>query len=351
MTRRTWLLILGASMGLCALPGCRATVPATADSCNHEDRIQVTVAGGLVVKQGQGGMPEQSELNPPQRPEMESSPYHPIPTIPVAARVQPKELPPGQRVPEREGPPPLLDPLQPPQPTLDWSQRFQQPVQTEAPKIQCDSPVKDEAVVAALKAYLLKQPAKSLQCLEGYDQTRQQMLIQILPIVALIAEKPLSQMDTAEVMSIEAQLQRLSAPLHSRTDLVIDKVCLCEQIDGYGVITPRREGRPFQPSEFVQVYVELRNIAPELRDGYFIAALHGKVTITDQQGTPVWSFDYRQKEQPLKAGWPRYDCYRVYDFYVPDRMQRGHYTLTVEITDETRSPRRVAKKSVDFQVQ
>jgi hypothetical protein len=351
MTRRSWLLIVGAGMCLSAVPGCRSTMPAGAVPQDGAQVQQVQISGGLLVKQGRDPLPDQWELNPPVRPDTNAvSPYHAIPAIPVAASGQQSELPPGQRVPEREGPRPLLEPPQL-QPQLDWAQVFPPSTQPEVQKTQCESPVKDEPAVEALRLLLLKQAPKSLQCLESYDPQTQQMLMQLLPVVALMAEKPLPKMDTTEVMSLEAQLQRCIAPLRARTDLVIDKLCLCDQIDGYGMFTPRRDGRPFQPSELVQVYLELRNLAPELRDGYFIAALHGKVTISDREGTPVWSHNYSLQEQPLKAGWPRYDCYRVYDFYVPAGMQRGHYTLTLEITDETRSPRRSAKKSVEFQVQ
>jgi len=143
--------------------------------------------------------------------------------------------------------------------------------------------------------------------------------------------------------------------LRSRADLVLEKMCLCEQITGCGQYTPFRDGQSFQAGtkrqkgDLVHLYVELRNTDCELRDRYYVTALNATVTLTDATGMQVWKYNYRQREKQEQSLKPISDCYRPYDFFVPE-AQPGLYTLTLEVVDETRPQHRTARKSIPFHV-
>jgi hypothetical protein len=201
----------------------------------------------------------------------------------------------------------------------------------------------------ALRMLLANQSAQAVKCLESYDRPSQELLMRLLPAVALISEKgSVNKLNSAERGALDDQITGLVASLHALSDLTIEKMCLCEVIDRDGRFRPQREGYAYQVGELVQVYLLLRNLASVARDGYYTTVLHGKVILMDATGQ-VWDHDFRERERPLVSATACYDCYRPYDFYVPN-VPPGHYTLTLEVADETRATRRVARKSIEFMV-
>ncbi len=217
------------------------------------------------------------------------------------------------------------------------------------------TPPPDEPLVGALSCLLKKQLAEALTKLQRYDPATQEQLMRLLPAVVLLGEKGVDGLAPAEAAALQEQVQQVLVALRNRNGLIIDKMCLCEHIAGFGQFKALPEDHAFQAGtsrqagDWVQIYVELRNIASEQQGTYYTTALNGTVSLNDGQGKPIWTYNYRQREQPLRSSMPRSDCYRAYDFYVP-AVPPGRYTLTFEVVDETRQPHRTAKRSVDFVV-
>jgi hypothetical protein len=363
MTRRLCLLLLGA--GLCAptLPACAPTTHSLLKcTCweNEQGGNGPGSHGSGRVQPGPYLGVEEAELAAPPRPEeVSGSPYPSRQHALTASGKQRPVLPPGQNVAETWDPPPVRPPLElPPRAFGEQSSQAQEPNAGAPPVVHIAeaSPPSEEGLVAALKSLLNKQPADAAKHLDRYDRTTQDFFMRLLPLVALLNEKSVDQLSPTEVGGLEEQVQGVLAALRSRTELIIDKMCLFDGIDHrHGQVTPKRDGYAFQPrtsrqaGELVQVYVELRNLSCELRDNSYVTILNGTVKILDGQNKIVWSHNYRLREVPLSNRMPRYDCCRVYDFPVP-MMPPGKYTLSIEILDVTRQPFRSAQRSVEFNV-
>jgi hypothetical protein len=92
----------------------------------------------------------------------------------------------------------------------------------------------------------------------------------------------------------------------------------------------------------------LCNTSCERRSGYYVTDVNGTATIRDANGQPCYFNNYRPVESPFLSLLPRYDCWRPYQLYLPDKMPPGKYTLTMEMTDLTRPLHYIARKSVEF---
>jgi hypothetical protein len=143
-------------------------------------------------------------------------------------------------------------------------------------------------------------------------------------------------------------VQGLLVTLRTRSELTISKMSLCDNVAGYGQITPRREGNVFRPFDMLLIYLELSNTSCELRDGYYVTDINGQLSITDSAGNRVLFQDFRQKETPLRNASAVYDCSRTYMLYLPAVMPPGKYLLTMDVADVTRPARRVTRKSIEF---
>jgi hypothetical protein len=215
---------------------------------------------------------------------------------------------------------------------------------------------KKEPLVEALRCVLANHHDQALEALRGYDAKTQEVFLQMLPALALLAQKKVDELSAAEAAALNGQLQNLLAALRPRTELVVGRMCFCEWVKSYGVYKPLPDAHVFQagtahhPGEQARLYVELGNICSERRDGYHETRLNSSVEITDARGTRVWYYRFDDRNQPLRS-WTRVnDYYNNYTFHVP-HIAPGVYTLTIQVTDETLpDQKRSAKKSVPFQV-
>jgi hypothetical protein len=351
MTRRAWMLILITAVCTTALPGCAPTTHSLLQgNSGAEDRIHA-VQPSVPVGNVQSDGTEETEFTGPRQPVGQVAwPASQLDQNSGSNRQA--ALLPGWRVPEFEGPPPVLQPQDWQAPTLAQQvglPALGDPVVPQAIVVETRAAPEPDAVMA-LRSLLQNQSIQAVKCLEKYDPATQELLMRLLPAVALISEKgSIDKLSAVERGALDDQMKGLLLSLHALTDLTIDKMCLCECIASNGTFKPQRQGYAYQPRELVQVFLLLRNLTSAQRDdGYYVTALHGKVSLKDATGE-VWSLDFRGREQPLISATACYDCYRPYDFYVPV-VPPGHYTLIIEIADETRPGRRLARKSVDFTV-
>jgi hypothetical protein len=348
MRQRAWMLLFTAGLCAIALPGCAAC-----DNFLLKYFYREPPPCEPGINQERMGPPPDyfrvAEEAP--APPVVDSPYHPY--LPTNSRLEGPsgELPPGQRVLEFTDPPPVLAPRAlPEQNDLFGQQELQHPNNHEPPSLELQDPL-----VLAMDFLLKNKPDEALKQVQRCSPPNQEMYMRLLSILVGLHDTPVNRQPPNQVSILQNQLYEVGRLLRAHSDLIIDTMCLCERIDGFGQYTRKRDGYAYkagigkQWGEQVNVYLELRNMTSELRDHYFTTNLNGKVTILDNQGMQVWTYNYRKLEKPLLSLMPRFDCYRSYDFFVP-AMPPGKYTLTMEIVDETCQPYRVAQKSVEFNV-
>jgi hypothetical protein len=336
MPRRLLLVMLGVGFCATALPGCGLLSPRVQVSDTHVPEERHVPAE--VVEQN---------LTPPRRPD-------------DAALADP---PAGQRVPEFQE---AAAPLQPLSPTdrstspLGQTVSQHQGISATPPNSpQVDSPpAKDEPLVSALHCLLNNQPKEALKHLEGFEGTTQELCMRLLGVLASLNDKRVEQLSPEEKDTLEKQLEGLGLALRSSSELAITKLCLCEQIDGYRLYKQLPENHVFRPpstpqqqGEYVQVYVELRNITCKPHNNSFLTSVHGVIRVLDEQGKNVYEHNYDRlgkSQTEIRVANP--DWFWRGDFWVPKGMPPGKYTLTVEIVDEMAQPHQRAHKSVEFVV-
>jgi hypothetical protein len=228
----------------------------------------------------------------------------------------------------------------------------------------------DEPIVTALRAYLNKQPEQALEALHHYGKPNQDVLLIVLPLLARLAEGSLKEVGSAEATGLLGQLRSLENVIRDHAALHIDKMLFCRKINGFGRIEPIEKGHLFEagregkPGEWVQVYVELANVASKQNGSWHETWLAGRVEIRDFNRKVVWFENH--PPCPDRSHSPRRDYFISYHFWVPPCLPPGRYTLQVEIKDVTLlpvrdsagvspqplevPPQRRASRSLDFQV-
>jgi hypothetical protein len=230
------------------------------------------------------------------------------------------------------------------------------PAAAQAP-VADPPPAREEPIVLALRSLLNDRPEEALQHLKDYDASNQEALICLTAAVARLTKKKLDQLSPAEVAALQAQLQKsLLCALRPRAELVIDKLCCCEWIRGYGVYKPLPEEYEFQPrmgdrpGEAVQLYVELRNLTSEPHGDGYDTRLQSAVRLSDASGKDVFRRAFPERDNCFRTLTPLPHFFKGYSFFVPC-LPPGQYTLTMEVRDVTRPDApRVATRVIPFRV-
>jgi hypothetical protein len=323
MTRRLSWILLHLALALGALPGCqifsgRRNVAGTDSPPPPQGPTQTAV-----TRETPTPTPKEVATRPTEKP----------------AKVD--EAPPGPRVSFTPPPVDKGEPL-----TAASTETAPEPKAVKPPP----------PLVQALQCMLEDRHQEALQHLQAYDQETQEFFLRVLPTLTIFAKKRWNEVNSQEVAVLDDQLRNLLTQLRSRTELSIDKMCTCEWIKAYGIYRPLRDNHSFlaaapgRPGDLVQLYVELRNFASELRDSFYETRLSSSVEIHDARGTLRWAFSFDDNKQPLKSLTRLHDYFNNYSFYVPE-LEPGTYQLTVQVVDETLpGNRRVTRKSLDFRV-
>jgi hypothetical protein len=206
-------------------------------------------------------------------------------------------------------------------------------------------------LVMALRCVLEKHPAEAVALLQRYDRADQELLLALLPLAARVGEGGLGRISPEEMAAILDQLHALALALRPRATLALDKVCFCRQIDNFGQYEPLppdhqfRAGCGDRPGEFVQVYVEVKNITNRPRGPIYETDLSSTLQIFNAQRQEVWRWKSAAVERSHS---PRQDCFINFQFPVP-RLPQGLYTLRIEVCDKAGAVPRTASCSLDFQ--
>lgn len=210
---------------------------------------------------------------------------------------------------------------------------------------------RDVPLVEALRMYMDDRPADALKCLSEYETGSQEILLNLLELAARLTrqekEAPGNAKETAFLLE---QLERLEVPLRPRAELLIDKICFCRRIEGFGAYDPIAEDQAFRPGELVRVYVEVRNFTSTKQesktDTFYLTQLSGKAEIRDEHGQRVWRQEF-QRDRPDQSRALRHDYFDNYRFCLPD-MKPGLHTLWIRVTDKPTG--RTVERSLDFHV-
>src|SRR5690606_28387654 len=100
------------------------------------------------------------------------------------------------------------------------------------------APVKREPVVLALEKFMANRPEEAMTHLKKYDAQTQEFFLRILPLIAQRGRKRHDQMTPQEIALMHKQLDVLLMSMRSQAELIIDEMCFCEYIEGYGNFKP-----------------------------------------------------------------------------------------------------------------
>ncbi len=276
-----------------------------------------------------------------------------------AGKIDPKDLVPLQ-VENPESKPPVLIEIKKgtpvdagPKPLLIDPLPKDPPPVLPAPNVKSKE---GKQLVLALQCMLEDQHQEALQHLQGFDPETQEFFLRILPTLTVFAKKKLDDLTPTEVAVLNDQLHNLMVTLRPRSELVIDKMCYCESVKSFGVFAPLPDGHPFltalkdRPGEMVQLYVELKNFACELKDGRYETKLSSSIEIRDAKNEKVWSYTHDDSKLLHRSLSRPSDYFIPYSFCVPQELAEGTYRLTVQIVDETMPEHRVARRELPLRV-
>jgi hypothetical protein len=353
MTRQVSAVILWTGMALGGLSGCNFLRPWSDTSSEQKILVEEHRPKGILPK----------DSTPPGR-EKEQSPYGSIePPPPPQHLLGPTAQLTGQQkdgsTSDRNDNTTVTIGKYPNLPGLNSSAgpELTQPPPLKSAVARAEPPPSPrEPLVCSLEKFLQHQPKEAIKDLKDYDPESQEFFLRLLPVLAQLTQKKLSQLDHQETGVLYNQLENLLVALRSRSDLVIDEMCFCEHVEGFGVYKPLpdqyifRGATPDQPGERVQIYVQLRNLCCEKHGSCYETRLSTSIEVVDQQGVSQWYKDMNDRNEPLHSQIPRHDYYRRYTFLVP-HLRPGSYTLVVRVRDVTRpGSERQDRKTLPFRV-
>ena len=365
--RRGWVVALGAGLFSSLVPGCRLT-PQSADG-PFRDVPQARAPNAADAEEK--AFPYARVPDPPKPVLPGASTDH---ATPVASKSSLSNVPPVAGVPVQpvvraggvaqspmpsgpatrpETPPLDIDLEGPVKPRIEIGKITVGPVPhpgSEEPSENYGSnKMPEPPLLAALRCYLEKKPREALDHLAQFDKLNQELLICLLPLAVQLAEaeKP------SERQSAPWPWNSLKASCTActRAPLLVEKMCLCQCIKGFGNYEEMPEGHVFQPGEQLRVYAELRNFSSERHEAngqpaVFLTRLSSTAEIRDKEKKSVWKQPL-QRDEPDRSQTPRHDYFDHYRFYLPD-LRPGWYTL--EVTVEDLATHRKARREVDLKV-
>jgi hypothetical protein len=283
------------------------------------------------------------------------APYGPVQEMPSVAVRRPNNAP-RQRptVAEPANDPDTADPAQDPEVMTtpmpaQTTGASKKPALTEAPRALPPTVLDEPPILQAMHSYMDKRPDQAVDMLQRYPAENQDALLILLPLTVRMTESSFRDASPQEMAAMVDQLQQLQEMFQPRAALVIDKLCFCRQVHGYGKYETLGETPVFHVQEMVELYAEIRNLtcekAPVRPVCGYRTHLTSRLEIRDTAGSYVWKPPVREKRDISQT--PQHDYFHHYRFALPD-MPPGDYVLTVEVTDVP-TGRRV-KGKLEFRV-
>lgn len=251
-----------------------------------------------------------------------------LPAVPAAATSAAATVSTGPKWPGITKPPDPVEPSAPPLPPMVMPNPIALP---EAPP--------KHPIVLAMECVLDNRHEEALGHLHQYDARTQELLLRVLPALALVAKN--NKLSPADIAALSDQWQSMSVLLQGYSEFTISKLCFCESIKGYAIYKPLPADHDFvaalpdRPGELVQLYVGIKNFGGRPNQGLFETQLSSHIEIRDDKGQTRWLHRFRPSDLKLVSRTRLNDYYHNYTFTMPPALAPGAYTLTVVVTDET----------------
>ena len=120
--------------------------------------------------------------------------------------------------------------------------------------------------------------------------------------------------------------------VREQAGLSIKNMAFCRKISYFGNYErfPRND---FTAGHEVLLYTEIENfVSAPTGDGEYRTSLKSLIEIADSQGRTVWTKGFPSTEDFCRN--PRRDYFHNYQFYIPEDLSTGAYTLKLTIVDE-----------------
>lgn len=340
-----WLRIGKLGLGSCLLAGClRAAVPP------ETRRSQAEVSTRAVASQV-----EEKKPSPPPSDYLVSRTLAVPPTVqPVAASEKPVESP-AEKPKQKPAEPVEMrirseeSPAHPPDP----------PPNLDVHPVPLSRP--DAPPVQVLRGLLDHHPEEEInEQLKPYDPaTREAMLLLLTSIVQLEQGGGIARISPRDLAAWTNRLNTLTASLHTRSQLILERTCFCSSINNFGDFTPLpAEHSFFHPGELAHVYVQARNLSSRRRGEKYATVLKGRLEIYDENSRESPWFTWVSLLREDVSASPRQDYYINFRLQVPSTCPAGLYTLRITVEDWTDVPPgakqvpqwRIAHCTLDFRV-
>ena len=220
------------------------------------------------------------------------------------------------------------------------------------PKLPLDPPL-----VAAVRAYIDKQPELAIEHLKALDPPNQELMLQLIPAIVRASQMNWTRAGPTEVGELLDQLQLPIRGLSGKASLSIDKVVFCSgTAREFGHYQPLPEGYAYKPNDLADLYIEIGNapsvptISPTEGEGYS-TILNCEFRIREVVDNSAEPLDRnRLISKPVREFTlsPKRDYHHSLRFAVPSKP--GLYILTIEVVDPNRERWRSVRKSVKFRV-
>jgi hypothetical protein len=241
-----------------------------------------------------------------------------------------------------ESPAPILPPPQPiPKEIIPVS--LSQP-----PPASAELKLVEDPLVSALRCYLNKRPHEAVNWLDRYDKSTQEVLLTLLPVVAQATQGGPRKSSPDEMTMMQSQLEGLANALRPKARLLADHLCLCWNVEKFGVYKKIADDYVLHPGDPVQVYVEFKNFSSVWDGCFHCIRLASRLEIRDYRRNFVWTPKFPNRDSVDRSLTPRHDFYKVYFFDIPRHIPPGLYTLFLQVTDLPTG--RTCDVTVDFQV-
>ena len=132
--------------------------------------------------------------------------------------------------------------------------------------------------------------------------------------------------------------------MREQAELSIKNMTFCRKISYFGNYErfPRNE---FTAGHEVLLYTEIENfVSSPTADGEYRTSLKSMIEIADSRGKIVWTKGFPSTEDFCRN--PRRDYFHNYQFYIPEDLSTGAYTLKLTIVDEL--SKKQASNSLNF---
>lgn len=208
-------------------------------------------------------------------------------------------------------------------------------------------PTEEPALLTALRLLLEKRPEEAIGKLMKYDKQTQDVLLPLLPLVARVSAGGLDRADPHELSLVMEQLDSTLAALRPRAPFVLERMCFCREVTGFGSYQPLPAEYTFRPGELVEVYVEPRWFSSQRQGQFYEVRLSGLLELRDGGGQVRWRQEFAERAADRSRS-PRRDLHQSFRFCVPETLRRGQYTLLLTLTDTP--TKRTAQRALELHV-